>query len=63
MADGLLAYILADGRVACVDCECFPPDSEEVRQNSDVLKHADLRCSFCGQALKNVTPVGRSIWA
>jgi hypothetical protein len=52
----LVGYRYANGEVACVDCDCFPPDAEDIRTAGG--RAPNLKCDACGQALSEVRPVG-----
>lgn len=54
---GLVGYKRHDrnGLIVCVDCDVYPPDSTYIYRGD---KDADLCCGLCGQALREVMPVG-----
>lgn len=52
---GLVGYRYPDGRVVCIDCDVYPPDTEDVRVG-DV--QAERCCHYCGTPLTEVVPLG-----
>lgn len=52
---GLVGYLYESGRVVCVDCDVYPPDTKDVRKGDP---QTDRCCHYCGTPLNEVIPIG-----
>lgn len=55
---GLIGYWLLGVGAVCVDCDVYPPDSEDIRQGDDL---ASERCGHCGRVLSEVDPLAGKV--
>lgn len=53
---GIVAFQLPSGAVYCVDCDCYPLDSERIRAGDPRV--ATDHCDHCGTPLREVSPLG-----